>query len=520
MPDFLQELLTQLKGIWARLDGGQRTTILTVMGAALVGLGGLVWYAQQPDWEVAYSSNDPSEFSEALGILQQRFDVKLQGPNVIQVKSNDIDQAKAAMALAGLQAGGGGRGDALEVSMTDPEDVRATRLWKARVAEVEQVIQQSPDVRAVQVVASRPERSIYTKTDAAIPKTATVTLAMRAGASFERTAQIAQSAVVSGLGIRMEDVTVFDRDSARRYGGDTTDGFGGGSLYDQEQARAERKRRAAQALLDTHYKDLAKVTVDVELERIVKSVTRPYESQNPAILQQTVRKSSSSDPRAAVPNGDPSAQGQSNGLASGVAVVGGSARTQKEEDSEITYATGEVHETQAGLEIRRITVALVLDKDIPKLAEAAGDEAKLKAEVAKIEELVKGAIGFDEARDSIKSYYDADIEPLPELPPLATGPSTIDQLQEWGPLVGQVLAVGFVLFMLRGLLKTAGSKGSTRTSGGGGSGSGITPQQEAQKEETPDELTRRMRREIERSIADDPAAVSRLLESWLAESVG
>jgi hypothetical protein len=61
---------------------------------------------------------------------------------------------------------------------------------------------------------------------------------------------------------------------------------------------------------------------------------------------------------------------------------------------------------------------------------------------------------------------------------------------------------------LRGLLKRAAQTGrQART--------GIADEDE--KEVGPEEATRRVRTEIEKAIAEDPAAISRLLETWLAE---
>ena len=84
--------------------------------------------------------------------------------------------------------------------------------------------------------------------------------------------------------------------------------------------------------------------------------------------------------------------------------------------------------------------------------------------------------------------------------------------KDYAPLLGQVFAVLIVVMFLRSLLK----KGSTPVVQ---KVSSSTPESEEEEEVelSTDEQARRMRREIERSINDDPGSISRLLEGWLAE---
>jgi len=72
-----------------------------------------------------------------------------------------------------------------------------------------------------------------------------------------------------------------------------------------------------------------------------------------------------------------------------------------------------------------------------------------------------------------------------------------------------VLGVVLVLLFLRSLLKRSAS----------GSSEADSPMPAAVDEKmTPDEQQKRMRKELERAIASDPAALARVLESWLAET--
>lgn len=70
MRTFFNDFLVQLKGIWARLDGGQRLIVVAVLGATVVGLGGIVWYAGQPSYEAVCTPSSPEEIDQAQQALQ------------------------------------------------------------------------------------------------------------------------------------------------------------------------------------------------------------------------------------------------------------------------------------------------------------------------------------------------------------------------------------------------------------------------------------------------------------------
>ncbi len=68
-----------------------------------------------------------------------------------------------------------------------------------------------------------------------------------------------------------------------------------------------------------------------------------------------------------------------------------------------------------------------------------------------------------------------------------------------------------VLLFLRSMLKrTAPAKRTAKRTAQSGT-------EEVEEDLAPEEAARRIRQEIEKTISDDPAAISRLLESWLSE---
>ncbi|MCA8978214.1 MAG: hypothetical protein KDC98_26035, partial [Planctomycetes bacterium] len=126
---------------------------------------------------------------------------------------------------------------------------------------------------------------------------------------------------------------------------------------------------------------------------------------------------------------------------------------------------------------------------------------------------VKAMVGWDKERDAVDSFSvlpgdfpAVDVEAL-----MSSGPGMLELALQWGPTVGQVLGVIVVVLFLRGLFKRT-SRQPAGVAGAAGAGA-----EAEEKPPSPDELQRRMRREIERAIASDPAALAKLLETWLIE---
>ena len=181
----------------------------------------------------------------------------------------------------------------------------------------------------------------------------------------------------------------------------------------------------------------------------------------------------------------------------------GNTSTSRNETRDRTFDTnnGERQVGKLAPDIRRITSAVFID-------------TSLSAEQSTIVAVLEPIIGHDETRGDPPTIPLVTDFPVPEPMEIAAGPNIMsapgimDLVRDWGPTIGQIIGVLLVLMFLRGLLKRAAQTGrQART--------GIADEDE--KEVGPEEATRRVRTEIEKAIAEDPAAISRLLESWLAE---
>ena len=187
MRNFLQDVTTQLRGIWARLEGPQRLVVAAVTLATLVGLGGIVWFAGQPSYEVVFSATSGEETARAQQALQKAgMSWQLDDSGMrLMVDRDKVGQARAAIAGDGLM---GAREVSLDTSGSFIEDA-ATKKWRlnnATRAQAEQAILKLGGVRSVTVTGSKPDRMVAfcDRQDEQKAK-ATVVLGMRPGTPFE-----------------------------------------------------------------------------------------------------------------------------------------------------------------------------------------------------------------------------------------------------------------------------------------------------------------------------------------------
>lgn len=503
MRQFFADLLTQLKGIWGRLDGGQRLIVVAVMTAAMVGLGAIVWFAGQPSYEVVFVAKNADELRQAQQALTgQGIGFRpTNGGNSIEVDRSVVEQAKGAIFGAGLRGGSADAGN-LSTSIIDDADTKASKLNDASRAIAASAIAGLDGVLSATVLAKQPRRSPFRDRDADTEPRATVALRLRQGAKFEEIAWSAASMASSQLMVKLENVDVVDAGTHRRWHYDPARQAGGGSseFLAQQREMGDMRTRAAQDALDLVWPGKTVVTVGVELDPAWEVVTQKVLPAEPLVKTDKVTKDSTDNSIGqGTAGGDPSAA-----AATAQDAAASKNNTRKEtRDREFVTDIGEKRAGRLAPAIRRLTVSLIYDKTLAEKDGFKPDE---------LIKTVKAIVGWDPTRDQEDAFSTLIGEFPAEAPDagVSGGPGMMAIAMEWAPVVGQLLGVVLVLFFLKGLFKRA----APATTGA------AVPEVEEIKEEdlAPEELAKRMRREIERAIASDPAALARLLESWLTES--
>lgn len=488
MQTFLQDFQKQIKGIWARLDGGQRLVVSAVLLATVVGFSSIVWYASQPSYEVVRTAQSPEEVGQIRQALEQAsisYETDATGRS-FSVERSKFGLANMALAEAGVD---GNSASALGSSIIDDAETKAFKLNNAQIAIAQSAILKLDGVAAVTVTASSPKRrSAFRDRDAEQRPSATVALRLRPGVVFEALAHSAASLAASQLMVPMQNIEVFNAANAQRYryDPDRDAGAGTGEFFAMQEKMGRDRTELAQGLLDRLWPGRASVAVTVELDPAweVRSerVTPTERLLRSEKTSKDVTESSKPEAGTAEATASPS-------------------NSKKNETKDREYVTdiGERRTGRLAPEVKRLSVAVLYDRSLTK------------AEGFKPEELgsaVKAIVGWDATRDQADAFsmLAAEFAPLPEIPAVADESGFMDLATRWGPTAGQLLSVLVVLLFLRGMFRRTGSKSA--------------PQAEPPAEPetlSAQEQQKRMRKEIERSIASDPAALAKMMESWLME---
>lgn len=504
MQTFLNDFLAQVKGIWSRLDAGQRLVVVAVMVATVVGFGGIVWYAGRPSYEIVRTATNSDDIGKIQRALQQAgvaYDVDDSGRTFL-VERSKIGVANMALAQVGLDGGSAG---SFSTSIIDDAETKAFKLNNASIAMAQSAILKLDGVLGVTVTASAPKRrAAFRDRDEETRPSATVTLRVRPGATFEGLARSAASLAASQLMIPVKNIEVFSSTGSQRYQYDPDRDAGGGSseFLAMQRGMARDRTSRAQELLDRMWPGQASVSVTVELDP-------QWEVRSEKVLPTEQIVKSEKTVKDSTDNSRPDTAATESGATT-------STNTKKNEtkDREFVTEIGERRTGKMAPDIRRMTVAVFYDKTLEE--QDGWDPNKLGS-------AVKAIVGWDSDRDKDDAFsmLATKFEPVDEGELATASPGFADLALRWGPTIGQILGVIVVVMFLRGLFKRSGSKSPAAALGqmGGATlaGAGGATVDVNEDDLPPEDQQKRMRREIERSIASDPAALAKLLESWLLE---
>jgi flagellar biosynthesis/type III secretory pathway M-ring protein FliF/YscJ len=482
MRTFFSDILIQMKGIWARLEGQQRLVVSAVLLATVVGLGAMVWYAGQPSYETVFtagSGEDLKNVQQALTTSQVSF---VEDGFSIKVERSDRGRAQSAIAKAGLS---GVQAPSLTGgSMLEDAATKQWRLDSVSRAQAQAAIAKLDGVVEATVSASRPRRLIAFRASADQEQArATILLRLRAGVPFEATARSAASIAASQLMVPMQNIDVVSSTGGHRwtYNPDRESGGGSSEFLNLQRNISDARTRVAQERLDQIWPGKTSVNVMVELDPKWEVRSEKVLPTEPLLKSEDTTKDSTA------------------GAVASESTEGGTSKNEKKKREFIT----EIGERRTGSmmpAIRRISVAVLYDASLK--ADGFDENSLINT--------VKAIVGWDPARDQKESFSTlvGNFAERVEEVAVSSGPGMSEIAMQWAPMIGQLLGVLVVVMFLRGLFKRTSRPAETEA---------VVEPEIPEEDLAPEEQQKRMRREIERSIAADPAALAKMLEAWLME---
>ncbi len=405
----MKSILDNLRGL-----GRGRLIGLGVVGAFIIAAIIALSWASKPVYNALYSGLPAEEAAGIVRTLEQagiQTNVSADG-SIVSIPRGDFAKARMTLAENGMPSSGAPGWELFDeggVGMNTYQQ-RVNRL-RAIQGELARSIQTIEGVDAARVHVVLPEREAFSR-ERPTP-TASIVIKTNAAFAFDKKHAVAIRHLVSSAvpNLAPNKVTVLTADGETLLGEDSdTVGVETG-LESKKAAHEERLMRSLKDILSARFgAENVRVTATVDLTRETKTVVS--EDYNPD--QQVVRSTETSNESEQNRDGSADDVSVANNIPEGFidnAGAGAGSTSQRQKNSEvINYEIGTTVSTtvyEPG-KVERISVAVAVNGIYEE--DANGDLAyteRTPQELSQLEELIKAAIGFQEARGdsvSVKSF--------------------------------------------------------------------------------------------------------------------
>ncbi len=384
----------------------QKVLLFGVVGAALAGVFVFLVSVQRPSYVLLYSGLSSEDAAAVVDEMQSDrvpYRIAGGGGNIL-VPADKVYEIRMRLAGKGLPRNGVGFEIFDKVQIGTTEFVQKMNYRRALEGELARTVSQVRGVDRSRVHLSIPEETVFLEDR----QEASASVFLKLGAGVQLHAKQVQGIVylVSGAveGLQPDQVTVMDT-LGRVLNGPRDEGFPAGlsSSQTEYQQRFERNLQTSiEAMLEKvigQGKVVAQVRGSFNFEQVQKT-EELYDPNVTAVRSEQTSKEKSSGTNGAA-SGIP-------GTASNIPGEGGGARSgaannnfQRQNETlnyEINKVTRHVVEPVGRLE--KLSVAVLVDGTYQGAAEG-GEKTyvpRTEEELGKYEALVKGIVGFDEAR--------------------------------------------------------------------------------------------------------------------------
>lgn len=397
----LQRLLASLRAL-----GPARLAMLGLSAALTLGvLGYMVLRTTTPPLALLYAELDPRDAAQVVAALERARVPHRIGRNGTEILAPEeqVPRLRLMLARDGLPSGGSIGYEIFDRQgglTTTPFQQDVNRL-RAMEGEIARSIRALEGVAAARVHLALPRREPFSRERSEAQ--ASVVLQMRGAQRLDREGvQAVLQLVASAVpGLKPQNVAVVDGRGELLSRGQA--GEAGGALaQSREELRRAQEMRMARGIEEMLERTLgpgrvrAEATLEMDLDRVQVTEERfDPDNQVPRSQSSTTENSRS---------GEPQNVSVANQLPGAPAPQPGGPQTQEQRQEETTnYEIGRT--TRSTLReqpmLRRLSVAVLVD-GVWEPAEAPGGAARFRErtpeELARISALVRGAIGFNEAR--------------------------------------------------------------------------------------------------------------------------
>ena len=422
-----------------------------------IGLAALAYFMTQsaPQAQL-FAGLDDSDKAAVADALQSQGIGHTIDPTTgaLTVDADKLYQARIALAGQGLPKAQPS-GDSLIASlpMGSSRAIEGETLRSAREADLSRTIETIDAVKTARVHIAAAEPSLLVRDDK--PATASVMLTLQNGRSLsDAQVQGIRFLVASSVpGMNADEVQVIDQRGAL-----LSDGASSGDMksFQLQMQMEDRFRRALETLLGPMLgSGNYSVEVHADVDMSESQATRESFPENDRALRteqvSRVVSGQSTPPAVGIPGALSNQPPQATTVTNNAGAP--TTDTQSNENSARAYEVGReisvTHQPQGRL--KRLSIAVALNQ---------GQKALTQADLAKIEGLVKGAVGYDQTRGDVVAISQRPFAKVDDVPPaFYDQPWFMPLAKQIGAVLAALLAF---LFIGRPMIKSAKQRAAAR----------------------------------------------------------
>ncbi|MCA8994045.1 MAG: flagellar M-ring protein FliF [Planctomycetaceae bacterium] len=437
-----QTVLENLTHTWKQWSTWEQVRFTVATVACLLAVGGVVYWAVQPEYVLLAENLTPSNAHEAVSSLEEAgigYQLGFAG-TAIYVAKSDVNRSRLALRdvvtedLSTVESSG------MANFWPDPDSIK-DRQVRAQEVRLAKSISQFRAVRSATVHITPVKASPFIREREPAKASVVLELGDSGRDPFIDTQAIVSLVVGSVEGLNEENLSVLDSNGHVLFGENGASTTLGSQLEVRNQLEMTLSSKAESLL--THLlgenKARVRVTADVDFTELERE-EHIVDPDRKAVKSETIKSEETTGvPVASGAAGSPSNIGRNT--------KGPTPGSTKSEDIDTTYENSttidKTHELPG--RIKRLTVAAVVE--LPEVQEGDTTPAITKDQV---EDIIKQAVGFDASRQDSIEVVTGKLQ-VPSLDVAA--PTWIETSMAYEPIVRAAsLGIGAILAFIMGLL--------------------------------------------------------------------
>jgi flagellar M-ring protein FliF len=453
----------QIKAVFKTMSAGKLISLTILVVATVWGLVVLARWSGQLEYMPLYTQLSAEDAGEVVSRLrEQKIPYRISSDGgTLQVPRERIYEIRLDFAAQGLPRGSGVGFEVFDntkLGMTD--FVQNINYQRALQGELSRTINGLAEVESSRVHIVMPTRSLFVEDEE--PATASVSLKLHHGRwlNADQVQGVVHLLSSSVPRLKPQNVTIVDQTGkllAGKQDEPTASKVSSDHLAFQEKKERLLEKSVMTMLEQVLGKDKAIVRVSCDLNFIQQEKTEEKYLPENQVVRSEQSSSETSNQATAVSMGVPGMETNINRNTTAITQAGSNPGFQKQDNTR-NYEIGRVTSRQVMPvgEVKQLSVAVVVDGNYETIVKGKGAKQteeinyvpRTPEEMTKLENIVKRAVNFDDARgDQVEvaniPFNSVKMDTMPQLDGVA---KWMDRIKEHGSFLKYIMGGVFVLF--------------------------------------------------------------------------